>query len=605
MERIKKTLTNKTINLLILLTFCFIASGQVVFNEFTGDGDGETWEDPDNWSLGHIPNGEDALIDGWDVSITDFENPTSIILDNNASLTIEDITVTTSNIQFLGESYVENYGTIEINNSTTTALTIENYSIIYNYEGATINIGNTGSITGDGIHNYNNSEFYNSGDIIINDVSGSAIVNEFNSSFTNESVGNITIGSTASIGDIGIDNKGGSYFDIMNGSSLNIDNITNRSIYNRSGSEIYNNSFTFNLGVNNPVMNTNLKNDGLFSNDLGGVIEVGYTNHPDGAVYNTSSGVFKGIGSINTSSDDVKTDGKLTPGFSPGKMTVSGNLIHSASSVDTFEIAGTAGPGVASGHDQVNTTNGGDLVLNGTLFIKLLNGFVPDPSDQFVIFNYSGTLTGTFSTVLFPAQMTGWIVDYSSPGQVIIKQGTQPLFLLNFEAKEDNKAVLISWKTSDEFQIDHFEVERKTEQSPWLLLGTKNASNKRGEHKYHIKDTNSYQTGKTVYYRLKTIDINGTFKYSKIIEFRIENKDKVSVILFPNPSSGKFFIETSSDILKANLYVFDANGKKIKEQAISLKKNTPAQMILDKSGQYQIIIMKETNRIYNKSILIE
>ncbi len=604
MERIKNTLTNKTINLFILLTFYFLASGQ---NVFIGDGDGNTWEDPDNWSLGHVPNGEDAEIDGWDVSITEFENPTSILLDNFSILTIENgVTVTTSNIQNLGESTIENNGIIEINSSTTTAFTNDGTSYIYNHSNGTINIGNTGFIAGDGLHNYNNSEFYNYGDIIINDVSGSAIVNDLNSSFSNESGGDITIGSTASIGDIGIDNKGGSYFDIMNGSSLIIDNITNRSIYNRSGSEIYNNSFTFNLGVNNPVMNTNLTNDGIFTNDLGGVIEVFGSNHPDGAVFNSSSGVFKGIGSVNMNTNDMKTDGKLTPGFSPGKITVSGNLIHSASSIDTFEIEGTAGPGVTSGHDQVNTTNGGDLVLDGTLVVSLLGGFVPSSTDQFVIFNYSGTLTGTFATVLFPTpQMIGWMVDYSTPGQVVIRHETQPLFLLNFEAKADDEAVLLYWETSDEFQIDHFEVERKTGQNQWLLLGTKNASNKKGKHKYQFWDTDLHPVEKTIFYRLKTIDIDGSFMFSKIIKLSIENKEKGVVILFPNPSSGNFFIEANSDILEAKLLISDLNGKKIKEQAINLKKNIPAQMKLDKSGQYQLIIIKEKNRTCNKSILIK
>ena len=50
-------------------------------NLFTEGGDGATWEDPMNWSLGHVPDGEDAEISGSDVIVTGNSSPLSVFIE--------------------------------------------------------------------------------------------------------------------------------------------------------------------------------------------------------------------------------------------------------------------------------------------------------------------------------------------------------------------------------------------------------------------------------------------------------------------------------------------------------------------------------------------
>ena len=569
----------KSLYTILFLFSSFFSFAQL--NSFVGTGDGDTWNDPMNWSLGHVPDGEDAEISGWDVSVINHAFPASVTLDGG-TLHIESfITLQVTNgfqmsnssgleilsdgvltlgggININTESGIDNNGTIEINNTTSTAISLDGLDSYIDNSGI-IRIGNTGPITGNGILISNEADFGNTGYIYIDDVTGSAIVNDLNSYFSNYANGSIIIGSTATIGDIGIDNRGGSNFDNNNLASIKIDRTMNRSVYNRSGSTFSNNSYTFEMGLTVPGKN-NLTNEGTFINDIAGVIEVNNTNHPDGAVLNSASGTFKGVGSVNIVGWDMTTSGDLVPGFSPGKINISGNLVHTATAEDFFELAGTNGPGVANGHDQVNTTNGGDLTLNGTLYVNLLGGFHPNPYDLFVIFNYSGNLIDTFDAVLFPApQMVGWKIDYGvlTPGKVTLygPSAALPVELLSFKAIKKRKEILLSWQTASEQNSDYFAVERSTDRREFTDIGHVNAMGTSMEtHNYSLTDKNP-ATGIN-YYRLKQMDRDGHFTLSKIISV---DYDRNVLSFYPNPATKTLFFNKAIEAIS----IRDIRGKEV------------------------------------------
>ena len=96
----------------------------------------------------------------------------------------------------------------------------------------------------------------------------------------------------------------------------------------------------------------------------------------------------------------------------------------------TIEISGTAGPGEQAGHDQVAVI--GDVSLGGTLDVTLLNGFVPEDDDNFVILEYTGSLTGTFATVNLPAAISTWLIYYQ-PGEVYLAKHAQCFSQVNWD----------------------------------------------------------------------------------------------------------------------------------------------------------------------------
>jgi hypothetical protein len=94
---------------------------------------------------------------------------------------------------------------------------------------------------------------------------------------------------------------------------------------------------------------------------------------------------------------------------------------------------------------------------------------------------------------------------------------------------------------------------------------TGNKKYKRLTHTYSFNDAVAFTLGKEIiYYRLKQIDNDGRFTYSKIIIISIDNKN--ACLLFPNPVAEKANLcITISKSQQVKASVIDNTGKKVKE----------------------------------------
>jgi T5SS/PEP-CTERM-associated repeat protein len=92
-------------------------------------------------------------------------------------------------------------------------------------------------------------------------------------------------------------------------------------------------------------------------------------------------------GDLNNSS------GTLAPGHSAGVTTISGDYFQQAGGNLEIEIGGAA---QGTQYDVVNVTDA--VQLGGQLDLKLISGFVPTPSQSFVILSADG-VSGSFSNV--------------------------------------------------------------------------------------------------------------------------------------------------------------------------------------------------------------
>jgi hypothetical protein len=167
------------------------------------------------------------------------------------------------------------------------------------------------------------------------------------------------------------------------------------------------------------------------------------------------------------------------------------------------------------------------------------------------------------SLFLFSIQLFAGIgVGYSDVGSL-------PVELTSFTAKQSVSGVELYWVTATEVNNFGFDVERSYLLSPndktiWVKIGfISGHGNSNSPNNYSFID-NKPLSGKSQY-RLKQIDKNGAFKYTKIIEV-------VSVILkydlaqnFPNPFNPStlitYSIPTSSNVI---INVYNILGELIK-----------------------------------------
>ena len=145
-----------------------------------------------------------------------------------------------------------------------------------------------------------------------------------------------------------------------------------------------------------------------------------------------------------------------------------------------------------------------------------------------------------------------------------------PVELVHFSATPIDDAVALKWQTSYEINNAGFYVEYSTDARNWNALTFVAASMDNNSvfdyeflHQEPIKGVN--------YYRLKQVDLDGTFDYSNNIAVRLENQQNVQV--YPNPieEAAQLYLE-SDHASSITILVVDAAGKEVITETANLEK---------------------------------
>lgn len=136
-----------------------------------------------------------------------------------------------------------------------------------------------------------------------------------------------------------------------------------------------------------------------------------------------------------------------------------------------------------------------------------------------------------------------------------------PITLSYFSAAKTANSALLKWGTASEFNFSHFVIERSANGKDFKeigrILGTGSSST---AATYSYEDL-QYEKGMN-YYRLKIVNKDGSFNYSKA-----ENIDFAAipgVKVFPIPARDKIFIEGVSSTSATVYTIVDINGKVVR-----------------------------------------
>jgi Secretion system C-terminal sorting domain len=117
--------------------------------------------------------------------------------------------------------------------------------------------------------------------------------------------------------------------------------------------------------------------------------------------------------------------------------------------------------------------------------------------------------------------------------------GVLPIELSSFEGKALEKSNLLTWQTKSESQNNGFNIERSTDGNRFEKIGFVAGKGTTSQmQRYTFEDSFPSGEGRdgAGYYRLKQLDFDGRFEYSKIISITQKGGNTVSV--YPNPTEG-------------------------------------------------------------------
>ena len=162
----------------------------------------------------------------------------------------------------------------------------------------------------------------------------------------------------------------------------------------------------------------------------------------------------------------------------------------------------------------------------------------------------------------FISQTTGWIVGNS--GKIYKFNGDPlPVELTSFSADVIASKVHLNWSTATETNNRGFEIQRMTDGN-WLAVGFKEGSGTTSEKSdYSFVDNSDLNPGK-ISYRLKQVDFDGRFSFSKIVEVELAPAEFVLNQNFPNPFNPTTQISYQLPVnCFVSLKVFDMTGREV------------------------------------------
>lgn len=219
---------------------------------------------------------------------------------------------------------------------------------------------------------------------------------------------------------------------------------------------------------------------------------------------------------------------------------------------------------------------------------------------------YNGAFSGT------PVVLITAITDATAyrgvalvPVQLLI---ILPVKLISFSAGKINKDVKLNWSVASATDFSHFEIERSMDGRIFSTAGKVDfLATNNSFAEYHFTDAgiiNTVASPGTLYYRLKMIDLDGKFEYSKVVAVGVNEKMTGLINAYPAPFTNEVFVKmrlSRSD--KVSLSIIDAGGRVVKLMQLLLPAGETSITVSGLDNLQKGIYLLRTNSSDNVTIL--
>jgi hypothetical protein len=178
--------------------------------------------------------------------------------------------------------------------------------------------------------------------------------------------------------------------------------------------------------------------------------------------------------------------------------------------------------------------------------------------------NLSGSLSVGTHYLHIRSKQNPWSITNIVPFSAT---SVTPVNWLYVKAQLLNNQAQVSWATAQEINTSKYEIEHSIDGRTFIKIGELNATGNSTTNKNylfnHINPANGFN-----YYRIKQIDIGGSFKYSVVVTIlKKDNLDKT--IIAPNPVKDVLHVVEPAETFITNAEVFSIEGKLILRKTIN------------------------------------
>ena len=245
------------------------------------------------------------------------------------------------------------------------------------------------------------------------------------------------------------------------------------------------------------------------------------------------------------------------------------------------------------------SVNGVAFTQSGSLHVSSFGAL------YFIDQNTANSSTGTVECA--PVFTLDGLTDLASDQFPL--QSALPITLLSFSASLRNDITTLNWDVENQLDFSHFEIERRTLSSGFITLGSRAAINSNGRLSYSFSDNISTLSEKEFIYRLRMVDLDGKFTYSKTVLVRKQDRYLTGITVSPNPLSN---LEDASIRFNAGtngiatIRIIDMSGRVMLQQQSKFKVGTnsiylnkppqlsPGTYVIQLTNEQEILSLKFT-----------
>jgi hypothetical protein len=211
------------------------------------------------------------------------------------------------------------------------------------------------------------------------------------------------------------------------------------------------------------------------------------------------------------------------------------------------------------------STSGGQMLPGATRYARFKTliqdpvNFNPPPPNLYEIPNFAAS---------FYQDTASYNYESNSNGVLLSIDNALPVELVAFSAKATSTDAVLDWTTVTESNNYGFEIERRTPQGQWSMIGfVPGNGTVNSPRSYSFTDPGAIQHGATLQYRLRQIDRGGSYTHSNAVEvsFLSEGGTTLSAS-YPNPVMNNATTSVSfslPDAASVRLAVYDIFGNEV------------------------------------------
>ncbi|MCF0056660.1 PQQ-dependent sugar dehydrogenase [Dyadobacter sp. CY356] len=225
-----------------------------------------------------------------------------------------------------------------------------------------------------------------------------------------------------------------------------------------------------------------------------------------------------------------------------------------------------------------------------------------------------GPVSGTVATTVQTSSITN-VADFGEAenGEIyavaltsgiiynLIPEDPLPVELISFKGVSGNEGVRLNWKTATEKDFRQFDIEYSLNAKTFAQVGT--VFPKGGLTGSDYQFFHSINNAQTLYYRLKMVDQDDSFKYSNMISIASGNENRSANFVRPSLIESKIMHLVIEEPFNS-FELVSANGNVLMRKDITNKKgdlDVPIEMV--SSGMY-IVRLQGNERSLNQKIVI-